>query len=94
MSRESEMVVLERDKDGRATIWCDPEIAPLVKALNDGGIPTIASCSGHGERNGNIALKDGRELIIANDWRDARKIENLIQPPISADKDNELKGKE
>lgn len=74
-SRESKMVVLERDINGRPTVFCDPEIADIVKALNDGGIKTIASCSGHGERNGNIALKDGREFIIANNHADARRIE-------------------
>lgn len=79
MSRENEMVVLARDTNGVPTIFCDPEIMPLVKALNDGGVPTIAPCSGHGERNGNIALRDGRELIIAGDWHDARRIEELIK---------------
>lgn len=78
-SRESRMVVISRDKKGKPTVWCDPEIVDLVKALNDGGIPTKASCSGHGERNGNIALQDGRELIIANNWEDARRIERLIK---------------
>ena len=45
-------------------VWCDPCIAPLVKALNEGGIATVASCCGHGERNGSICLADGRELLI------------------------------
>lgn len=77
-TRESQMVVIGCDKAGVPTVWCDPEIADLVTALNLGDIPTIASCSGHGERNGNIALRDGRELIIANDYEDARRIERLI----------------
>lgn len=63
-SREAAMVVLERGADGTPTVWCDPEIADLVGALNAAGIRTVASCSGHGEREGCIALADGRELVI------------------------------
>ena len=74
-SRESRMVTLRRKPDGTPAVWCDPEIADLVSALNAGGVPTIASCSGHGERPGNIALADGRELIIAKDYAEARAIE-------------------
>lgn len=77
-SREAQMVVISRDKDGIPDVWCDPEIVDLVKALNEGGVRTVASCSGHGERTGNIALKDGRELIIAKDFAEARKIERTI----------------
>lgn len=51
-------------------VWCDPCIAPLVKALNEGGIPTVASCCGHGTHLGSIALEDGRWLTILPD-RDA-----------------------
>lgn len=64
--REAQMVVLERDATGRPTVWCDPEIADLVRALNAGGVRTIASCSGHGEKNGSILLADGRELVIVD----------------------------
>ena len=39
-------------------------IAPLVKALNQGNIPTVASCCGHGRISGVISLQDGRELVI------------------------------
>jgi hypothetical protein len=45
-------------------VWCDPCIASLVAALNYGGVETVASCCGHGERNGSIALADGRELLV------------------------------
>ena len=76
-TRESQMVVLELNKHGIPTIWCDPEIADLVLALNNAGIQTVASCSGHGERPGNIALSDGRELIIARNWEEGREIERL-----------------
>lgn len=56
--REAAMVVLS------PKVWCDPCIAPLVKALNDGDVPTVASCCGHGDRDGSIVLADGRELVI------------------------------
>ena len=42
----------------------DACIAPIVKALNGGGIPTIACCCGHGKQNGSIILCDGRELKV------------------------------
>lgn len=53
-------------------------IASLIKALNDSGIETVASCCGHG-KSGNIALRDGRELIIAKDYKTARLYEKLIR---------------
>lgn len=56
----------------------DESIAPLVKLLNDGGVKTAASCSGHGQRPGNIALADGRELIVARNWKEARLIDGLF----------------
>lgn len=73
-SREAAMVVIERDDEGKPTIWCDPEIVDLVTALNAGGVKTIASCSGHGMRPGIISLDDGRELIIAADYAEAREV--------------------
>lgn len=57
-SREAAMVTV---KPG---VWCDPCIASLVAALNYGGIETVASCCGHGQRPGNIVLADGRFLTI------------------------------
>lgn len=77
-TREKQMVIIARDADDVPAIWCDPEIAPLVRALNDAGIRTVASCSGHGERPGNIALSDGRELLIARDYNEARLLERLF----------------
>lgn len=62
--REKAMVTICRDKDGKPSVWCDPCIASIVKALNDAGIKTVASCCGHGKRPGNIALRNGLELII------------------------------
>jgi hypothetical protein len=56
----------------------DACIAPIVEALTEAGLITIASCCGHGKPLGNIALKDGRELILAKDFKTARKVEQLI----------------
>lgn len=74
-SREQQMVVIERDDKGVPAIWCDPEVVTIVAALNSGGVRTVASCSGHGVRPGAVALADGRELIIAKDYAEARTIE-------------------
>lgn len=63
-NREAAMVVVQRDEAGAPTIWCDPCLAPLVKALNKAGMPTVASCCGHGRIPPRIALNDGRDLII------------------------------
>lgn len=73
-SREAAMVVLERDDGGTPTVWCDPEIADLVGALNSGGVRTIASCSGHGKSFGWIALKDGRQLVITPDLDSCKSV--------------------
>jgi hypothetical protein len=44
----------------------DKCIAPIVKALQEAGINMRASCCGHGKRDGEIELQDGRTLIIKN----------------------------
>jgi hypothetical protein len=62
--RESKMITLRTDESGKPTVWCDPEIADLVDALNTDKLSTVASCSGHGHRPGRISLKDGRELLV------------------------------
>lgn len=66
-TREQAMVVLRRDASGRPTVWCDPCIAPIVSALNDAGLTTIASCCGHGQRPGVITLADERHLMIVDE---------------------------
>lgn len=58
-------------------VWCDPCLVPLVKALNDAGLRTVASCCGHGRRPGKIALADGRELFIAPDFESSRQMDVL-----------------
>lgn len=60
----------------------DSCIAEIVRAFNAIGLVTVASCCGHGKRPGNIALADGREIIISPDYETARKIDELF-PPIS-----------
>jgi len=56
----------------------DACIAPVVKALNDAGISTIASCCGHGKAPGNITLVDGRELFVVGDYNAARNLDAAI----------------
>jgi hypothetical protein len=66
------MTVLARDADGTPTIWCDPCIAPIIQALNDGGLETTASCCGHDHSPGLVSLRDGRYLMVLPDraWFD------------------------
>jgi hypothetical protein len=56
----------------------DSCIARIVEALNKACIRTVASCCGHGIRPGNIALADGRELIIAPDYETARRVDKAF----------------
>ncbi len=56
----------------------DECIKPLIDALNQCGLKTVASCCGHRNTLGNIALADGREIMIAPDFETARKIEALF----------------
>lgn len=56
----------------------DKPIRHLVKILNDNGYETVASCCGHNKMPGNIALKDGRELIIIPDYKTARQVEKMM----------------
>lgn len=62
----------------------DAEIAPIVKALNDSGLPTRASCSGHGVRPGSIMLVDGDWLYKATPDQ-ARQINALFQIGVNGD---------
>lgn len=58
-----------------AIVVVDSCIVQVVQALNASGLRTVASCCGHGHRPGNIALADGRELIIAPDHATARQVD-------------------
>jgi hypothetical protein len=82
--RESKMITLRTDESGKPTVWCDPEIADLVDALNTGDLSTVASCSGHGHRPGRISLKDGRELLVMNSEQ-ADAAERLFGTDINGD---------
>ena len=60
--------ILMRLPGGTRDEAIDPCLAPIVKALNDGGILTAASCCGHGGGMGDIWLDDGRVLAVFDDW--------------------------
>lgn len=45
----------------------DKCVAPIVKALQEGGIDMLSSCCGHGLNVGAITLADGRELLLVKD---------------------------
>jgi hypothetical protein len=68
----------DREKD------CDIDscIARIVRALNDGGVPTVACCCGHGKQPGRITLGDGRELLVAPDFDTATAVSQAF-PPIN-----------
>ena len=57
----------------------DPCLMSLIASLNEAGLKTTASCCGHGLKPGNIALDDGREVLIARSWEEARKMESVIE---------------
>lgn len=90
MTREEAMVVVQRDASGTPIVWCDPEIVDLVTALNNGGLATVASCSGHGEKPGFIALRDGRVLRLFDSLEAAHADEN---PPLATPVQDEMLAK-
>lgn len=69
MCRPGNTVLIKANGQMRDVDFC---IAPIVKALNESGITTIASCCGHDKPLGDIILADGRELIIAPRYEAAR----------------------
>lgn len=74
--REQAMVVV------RPGVHCDPCLVPLVRALYEGGFPTVASCCGHGKQPATVALADGREVFVADpEWSE------VIWAAISAKRD-------
>jgi hypothetical protein len=81
--REQQMVVVSRKIDGTPDVWCDPEIADIVRALNAGGIRTVSSCSGHGHRPGYIALQDGRWLSLPRSQADMDTITSAFPVDIN-----------
>jgi hypothetical protein len=65
-------VVLMETETGLKEV--DFEVWPLVKALNDGGLATTASCSGHGHLPPTVILKDGRWIIVVKDFDEAHGV--------------------
>ena len=51
-------------KERWKTVGIDSCIAPIVKALQEGGIDMTGSCCGHGEQEGFVSLVDGRTLLV------------------------------
>lgn len=49
-------------------------LLPIINALNGDGIPTTASCCGHGQQPGSVALKDGRVLVIMPTLEEGNRI--------------------
>lgn len=70
-------IIMEINRRTRDVDRC---IAPIVKALNEAGVETVACCCGHKRRPGNIILKDGREVFIMPNFESARKIDKLFPP--------------
>lgn len=56
----------------------DPCLMPLIASLNGAGFKTIASCCGHGFLPASVILEDGREVIVARSWKEARMMTNVI----------------
>lgn len=57
----------------------DQSIAGIVWALQTGGVDMRGSCSGHGRFPGNIALADGRVLLIVDERYYTRPIRVLVK---------------
>ena len=84
--RDCKISVVERNAAGIPTVWCDWCLGPLVQTLNQAGMRTVASCCGHGQRPPAIMLEDGREVIIARSYEEARRISSLF-PDVNGVKD-------
>jgi len=54
-------------KEYMKPVGIDRCIAPIIKALNDAGITTDASCCGHEKIPGSIILSDNRWLIVCDE---------------------------
>ena len=79
------VVLVPCDENRRGGVWCDPCIAPLVQALNDAGLRTIASCCGHGHRPPTVGLANGQWIVIARDEAERRRIDVLFPVDINGD---------
>ena len=72
---DTEVILCVPRKNGMETVKVDSCIAKIIQALNNFDIQTVASCCGHGNRPGNIALADGRELFIVPDYESGRALD-------------------
>lgn len=74
--------VIERDANGRPTVFCDPCIAPWVRALNQYGFRTLASCCGHDrtkpiityetdEGDRHLVIEDATHVAVYDDLDEA-----------------------
>lgn len=81
--REKKMVRVGKKTNGNY-IFCDPCIVPIIKALNEGGIETMASCCGHGRRPGVIIFSDDTWLTIST-REEADEINKLFHTDINGD---------
>ena len=90
MCHETEKVLVKIPNDLSSTgrnKWklaqIDKCIAPIVKALQEGGIDMRGSCCGHNKVDGTIHLQDGRMLVIKKDgdkyYRDNPGTKNTIE---------------
>jgi len=64
--------------DKKTWVNVDSCIVDVVTALNQGGVQTVASCCGHGHRPGNIALADGRELVVCPNYETGRVMDKML----------------
>ena len=65
-------------KERMKMVKVDKCIAPIIKALNQGGIITTYSCCRHGEDDGIIVLKDGRCLTLKENTLDVWGFKNNL----------------
>jgi hypothetical protein len=68
-------VLLERMGGESRPQSCEGCLAPIVRALRQAGIRTVASCCGHHGQPPEIMLADGTELLLIEDreWTDHRE---------------------
>lgn len=64
---------------GGRVVGIDACIHRIVAALNSGGVPTAGCCCGHGEYLSDIALVDGRYLLILPDAKTAHYAHKVLK---------------
>ena len=63
------VMVKESENDSPHLVQIDVDIAPIIVALQNAGIYTLTSCSGHGETDGYILLENAGLTI----WKERTK---------------------